>query len=226
MRQSFVTFAYLMGFIFFTHSDAFAVNSNVNSEWQLLEKGNHQFVQDPKFQKERPVLVKGQNPNTVILCCSDSRVPPELIFNQGLGEIFVSRVAGQVVDDVVVDSIEYAVATFDVSLVLVLGHSSCGAVDGALKRLRKNRGVVDSPGKGHLNAVLIPIETAIVRSGINIYAKDSLKQATKANVRYMADQLISRSSMIREGVKNGRVKVIGAKYSLKTGKVKQLFVIE
>src|SRR5436190_2242560 len=107
-------------------------------EWHELKQANKTFVRNPHYAKERAGLVKGQNPRCVVLCCSDSRVPPELVFDQGLGELFVARIAGQVADDVVIDSIDFAVHNYDVSTLVVMGHEGCGAVKGALERLRKN----------------------------------------------------------------------------------------
>lgn len=191
---------------------------------QSLSHGNKEFVDSPKFAKERKPLVKGQNPHVIMLSCADSRVPPETIFQQGLGELFVVRSAGQVADLVVVDSIEYAVRTFDSCVLIVMGHTDCGAVKGALARLRLNNGIIDTIN-GHLNAVLIPIETAIVEAGINIYGPDALKHATHANVRYIVNEIISQSPPIEEALADKRLKIIGAEYHLNSGKVKKLFSI-
>jgi carbonic anhydrase len=192
---------------------------------ESLFSGNKEFVKNPKFAKERKPLVKGQNPHVIMLSCADSRVPPETIFQQGLGDLFVVRSAGQVADLVVVDSIEYAVRTFDSCIIIVMAHTDCGAVSGALGRLQRNNGVID-PINGHLNAVLIPIETAIVEAGIDIYAPDALKQSTRANVRYIVNELISQSIPIEEAIAEKRLKIIGAEYHLDSGKVKKLFTVK
>lgn len=193
--------------------------------WHTLQHGNQQFIDNPKYAQQRAQTAKGQNPPYVVLSCADSRTPPELIFNQGLGKIFCPRVAGNTAGDQVIDSIEFAVNTWDVNTVVVLGHESCGAVVGALERLKKNNGKIDH-SNGTLYAVLIPIEKAIIKSGIDIYAKDALEQSIKANVSYTARQLIKKSPDIAKALKTGQIVIIGAVYSLKSGKVHQLFVID
>jgi len=192
------------------------------NEWNSLLEANKKFIKNNSLVKQRRVLKNGQNPSVIILSCSDSRVPPELIFNQKLGSLFVVRIAGGVVDDVVTDSIEFAVRTFDVRLIVVLGHSDCGAVAGALKHLQKNGGIVDKSRK-HLNAVLIPIEKAIIEEGIDVHGVHALEQSIQSNVKYVANQLLSRSKTISDVCKAGHVILVGAEYLLNTGQVKQLF---
>lgn len=203
-----------------------AASTCSDCDWNKLLRENEEFVHNPKYAKERARLVNGQNPHYVILSCSDSRVPPEIVFDQGLGDLFVARVAGNVVDSVVVDSIEFAVGTWDVTTLVVMGHTHCGAVEGALARLRKHHGNIDRPQGDHLNAVLIPIETAIVKAGIDIYAPNALELATRANVAYSVKQLLKRSPPILKAVKDRQIIIVGAEYSLKTGKVKELFTVD
>lgn len=193
-------------------------------EWNSLLQSNEKFVKNNTLAKQRTLLKNGQNPPIIVLSCSDSRVVPELIFDQKLGSLFVVRVAGQVVDNVVIDSIEYAVAHFDSRVIVILGHSDCGAVSGALDHLKKNAGMIDKP-REHLNAVLIPIETAIIESGINIHGPNALKESIQANIKYIANQLISRSHTISDALKSGQIILIGAEYLLDTGKVDQRFII-
>lgn len=194
-------------------------------EWDSLLQSNKKFVKNNTFKKQRTGLKNGQNPPVIVLSCSDSRVPPELIFDQKLGSLFVVRVAGHVVDDVVIDSIEYAVKTFDARVIVVLGHTNCGAVDGALKHLQKNGGVTDKP-RGHLNAVLIPIETAIIEAGINIHGAQAFEESIQAQVKYAAKQLISHSQPIATALAQGELNIVGAEYFLHTGSVEQLFVFD
>ena len=194
------------------------------TEWNSLLKSNEKFVKNHTFAKQRASLKNGQNPPVIVLSCSDSRVPPELIFDKKLGSLFVVRVAGEVVDDVVIDSIEYAVRTFDSRVLVILGHSDCGAVAGALKHLQKNAGVIDKP-RGYLNAVLIPIETAIIESGINVLGAKALEESIQANIKYIANQLLSRSHAISEALHEGQLIMVGAEYFLDTGKVDQLFIM-
>lgn len=193
-------------------------------EWNSLLKSNKKFVKNHTFKKQRALLKNEQNPAVIVLSCSDSRVPPELIFDKKLGSLFVVRVAGEVVDDVVIDTIEYAINHFDAHVIIVLGHSGCGAVAGALKHLQKNGGVTDKP-RGHLGAVLIPIEKAIVEDGINVHAANALEESIQAHVKYAANQLISHSHAICSALADGELIIVGAQYFLNTGKVDQLFVM-
>jgi carbonic anhydrase len=193
------------------------------AEWNSLLQSHKNFVKNPNFAKQRAPLKNQQNPPVIVLSCSDSRVPPELIFDKGLGSLFVVRVAGHVVDNVVIDSIEYAVNHFDAHVIVILGHSNCGAVEGALEHLQKRSGEIDTP-RGHRNAVLIPIETAIVESGINIYGLKALEESIQANIKYVANQLITRSRAISDALNRDELIIVGAEYSLNTGHVDQLFV--
>lgn len=191
--------------------------------WHFLQKQNKKFIKDPKFIKQRKKTQGGQNPNFVVLTCADSRTTPEFIFNAKIGEIFCPRVAGNTAGDQVIDSIAFAVKTWDVTTVVVMGHENCGAVIGALDHLRDNGGVVD-PENGIFNAVLIPIEKAIVAAGIDIYGPNALEEATKANVVYAAQQLINKSTIISNALANGQIIIVGSIYSLKSGKARELFV--
>ena len=196
------------------------------ADWHWLRKGNQKFVDNSRYAKQRKKLVAGQHPDCIILSCSDSRVPPEIVFQKTkLGEFFTVRVAGNVADDVVVDSIEYAVTHFYPSSIVVMGHSKCGAVIGALDHLRENHGKVDVQN-GHLYAVLIPIEMAIVEAGIDIYAPNALELSIKANVKYVCNQLLQKSPAIAKAVSSGALEIIGAEYSLETGGVTKLFSIK
>lgn len=215
---------FLATFIVFCGMEVSASHCS-DCDWEKLLAANKEFVNNPEFAQERAGLVKGQNPHYVILSCSDSRVPPEIIFEQGLGDLFVARIAGNVVDTIVVDSIEFAVTTWDVTTLIVLGHGNCGAVEGALARLRKNHGKIDHIQGDHLLAVLIPIETAIVEAGIDIYAPNALELSIKANVKYSVKQLLKRSPRILKAVQDGQIIIVGAEYRLKSGRVEQLFIV-
>lgn len=208
-----------------------SVFNGVNAELTPLEGlnnlklENEKFVNNPIFLKQRKGLVEKQNPSYVILSCSDSRVIPEHIFGQPIGNMFTVRTAGQVIDDVVIDTIEFAINNYDVVNLVVMGHQNCGAVSGALKRLKDNNGKIKMP-KAHkgndLDAVLIPIERAIVEGKVDIYAPDALEKATIANVNYISEQLKKRSSVIRKAIKNKQISLLDSVYSLETGKVKFL----
>ena len=194
-------------------------------DWRRLQLANVRFVEDPEYIRQRLETAGGQNPSYAVLSCADSRTPPELIFNKGLGKIFCPRVAGNTAGDQVIDSIAFAVATWDISTIVVLGHTSCGAVEGALARLRQNGGVIDKRN-GIFGAVLIPIERAIIKSCVDIYAPNALQQATKANVAFAAERLIEKSDIIAKALESGQIIIVGAIYDLETGVAKEQFIIE
>lgn len=197
----------------------------VEEDWRKLQLANLRFVEDPKYIQERLRTVVGQNPSYAILSCSDSRTPPELIFSKGLGKIFCPRVAGNTAGPQVIDSIAFAVATWDVTTIVVLGHTDCGAVEAALERLKMNGGVIDERN-GILGAVLIPIERAIIKSGVDIYAPNAFEEATKANIRFAAERLIKKSDVIANALACGQIIIVGSLYDLGSGVASELFIIE
>ncbi len=223
LRKTHLIRMFFLALLFMAFGSANA--ENLGCSWRTLKSGNNRFVKNSLFARQRAQVANGQNPSYVVISCSDSRVPPELVFNQGIGDLFVSRVAGQVSDNVVIDSIEYAVSHFDVSAIVVLGHTECGAVIGALKHLIKNNGAIDQIQPGHLNAVLIPIEIAILEAGIDIYAPNALDLAIQANIAYVANQLLAQSTVISNAVADGTLCIIGAEYDLQTGVAQELFFI-
>ena len=198
--------------------------SNPRAAWKSLKKSNERFVKNPTISKRRSELLHAQNPPYVLVSCSDSRVPPESIFDQLLGSLFVVRIAGNVIDNLVIDSIEFAVSSFSPSVIVVLGHSGCGAVTAAFNHLKDNNSVMNQP-YGHLGAVLNPIENAILQAKVDLQSVDGLESATKANIRYSADKLVAGSPMIANAIKKGTLIIVGAEYSLKTGKTTELFTI-
>jgi carbonic anhydrase len=190
----------------------------------LLE-GNARFVAGKdtaaaaqRSPERREKLVEGQNPFAVIVTCADSRVAPELLFDQGLGDLFIIRVAGNVISGagaVVKGSIEYAVAVLGSPLVMVLGHSKCGAVDAALKYLDDGK---PAPGAiGELVRVIKPAAASVKDKPGN-----KLENAINANVREGVKTLKGLDPLIAPAVKEGKVKVVGATYDLRTGKVTML----
>ena len=197
----------------------------VEQDWRKLQAANLRFVEDPVYIKQRLETAGGQNPTYAVLSCADSRTPPELIFNKGLGKIFCPRVAGNTAGAQVIDSIAFAVATWDVTTIVVLGHTSCGAVEAALGRLQKSGGVIDKRN-GILGAVLIPIERAIVKSGMDIYGPNAFEEATKANVAFAAERLIEKSDVICKALESGQIIIVGAIYDLATGVASEQFIIE
>ena len=174
---------------------------------QSLKDGNKRFITDHLEKaagKERLIeLAKGQKPIAAVIACADSRVSPELIFNKGLGELFVLRVAGNVATEAyaLAGSAEYAVAHLNVPLVVVIGHETCGAVKATLK---------GEPEKGNLGRLLKAVQ---VGNHLNLAA------AVRNNVIFQADQLLLESEMIRDFVISERIIVVPAVYSLNTGEV-------
>ena len=185
---------------------------------QLLKSGNKRFVAcEPKHPHEamnwRNQLEKGQHPHTVVLGCSDSRVTPELIFDQGLGDLFVVRVAGNVVDTDVTASIEYAVDHLDTRLVVVLGHSGCGAVTATINHLR------DPDGEpAEVLQLLYQIEPAAFGMPKNLDRKGQVAYAINRNVE-LAVRRLSRVPDLRRSIKTGKMIIVGAIYDMHTGKV-------
>ena len=186
---------------------------------QFLIYGNDAFlagknVTPPMGTKRRLELAKGQSPFCAYLTCSDSRVPPELLFGRGLGELFIIRNAGNTVDTAAMGSIEYAVAVLKVPLVVVMGHESCGAVDAARKVVEE-----DARFPGAIDDMIHPILPAVL--GVrNDKGKINLNDAVRENVRRVVQRLRKESDPLMLGPqKAGKLKVVGAHYDLDRGKV-------
>jgi carbonic anhydrase len=187
---------------------------------ERLRAGNRRFVSNVRSletllsQTRREELVAGQSPFAVVLGCSDSRVPAEIVFDQGLGDLFVIRVAGNIVAPSQIGSVEFAVERFATRLVVVLGHSQCGAVRATVEELRQ-------PAKRSRN--LRSIVDRIRPSVEELLAADPeldpgalLRHAVRANVRASVNQLRHGSALLEELMQDGLL-VVGAEYSLETG---------
>ena len=179
-----------------------------------LKEGNGRYttgsLQHPGQTAERRTeLAKTQHPFAAIVSCSDSRVPPEIVFDQGLGDLFVVRVAGNVINDEGLGSIEYTVDHLGTRLILVLGHQSCGAVKAA-------RETIAAKGKapGHIESLVTAIKPAVEAT-----AKDDLETTVKANVKNVVKALRSSTPILKSKVDSGEIQVIGGYYSLDTGAV-------
>jgi carbonic anhydrase len=186
-----------------------------------LLDGNRRFVdgrltyprQDPQHRQR---LVQHQDPSAIVLGCADSRVPPEIIFDQGLGDLFVVRVAGNILDDsAVLASLEYAVAHLKAGLLVVLGHEGCGAVKATLAAEAANESV-----GGHLGFVVSAIRPAIDEA--RSQGGDLLDHAIRANVARMVNQLKETEPILAGRVRDGELKIVGAYYHLETGRVEIL----
>ncbi len=178
---------------------------------QLLD-GNQRYAKHVSTHPDQSALrlqqvAKTQKPFVTVLSCSDSRVPPELLFDQGLGDIFVIRVAGNIVDDAVLGSIEFSTEQLNVPLVMVLGHERCGAVSAAVKH-------TEVPG--HISTLTRAIMPAVER--VKDKAGDPIDNAVRANVQMVVEELKS-SALLAERVKQGTLKIVGARYDLDSGSV-------
>lgn len=186
---------------------------------ELLE-GNRRFVKGELAHPRRTPadfarLAEGQAPRAVIVGCADARVAPELIFDQGVGDLFVVRVAGNVISGAgasVKGSIEYSIAELGVRLVVVLGHSQCGAVKAAIKHIDANDALPGSIGD-LVNTIKPAVTAAKGKPG------DQLSNVIKSNVERGVERLKGLKPIIADPVKSGRVKVLGAIYDLRTGRV-------
>jgi carbonic anhydrase len=159
--------------------------------------------------KRREELANSQHPFAVVLGCADSRVPPEIVFDQGLGDLFVVRVAGNVIDDHALGSIEYAVDHLSVRLIVVLGHQHCGAVKAARETI-----AAKGTAPGHIQSLVTAIQPAVEST-----AKGDLEATIKANVDHVVQALRSSTPILKAKVDSGELRVVGAYYSLDTGAV-------
>ncbi|MDH3402549.1 MAG: carbonic anhydrase [Acidobacteriota bacterium] len=189
-----------------------------------LEEGNRRFAADgpsrgPRAGRgRRRALVAGQEPFAAILGCSDSRVPAELVFDQGLGDLFVIRVAGNVVAPSLVGSVEFAAERFGTRLVVVLGHSGCGAVQATLEQLERPT-QSRSPNLQAIVGFIRPSVEALLDATPRPAPEDLLSAAVRANIRTSADHLRHGSAILERLIRDDGLLVVGAEYSLETGLV-------
>ena len=194
---------------------------NADEALKALMEGNKRFVDSLKkgpgrSAERRKEVALGQNPFVSILACADSRVAPEIIFDQGIGDLFVVRVAGNIVNPTnygIQGSLEYGALVLGTPLIMVLGHSGCGAVTGAIEALQKG---TEFPGS--INNIVQTIEPAVVKAKGE--KGDLLHNSIISNVQIGVDKLTNSDPVISDLVKKGKVKVVGANYDLKTGEVK------
>jgi carbonic anhydrase len=190
----------------------------------LLREGNRRFVMNraqatsTSHNERRLSLVSGQEPFAIVLGCSDSRVPAELVFDQGFGDLFVIRVAGNIVAPSQVGSVEFAAAKFGTRLVVVVGHSQCGAITATLDELL-GRSTTESRNLRSIVARVQPsVETVLAGKQPQDYDYDSLvRDAVRANVRTSANHLRHGSELLERLVQEDGLLVVGAEYSLESG---------
>jgi carbonic anhydrase len=183
---------------------------------KLLKAGNERFQKNQLMQvnlssTKREELVKGQSPIAVIITCSDSRVPPEFIFNQGLGDLFVIRVAGNVMDKIELGSVEYAVKYLKTPLIVVMGHDHCGAVEAAIENEKEQ--------PGNIGAITDKIEPSVKKvKAKNLQGEKLIEEVTNENI-YNSSRELKESRIIKEELQKGNIKIVEAKYMLKSGVV-------
>ncbi|MDQ5831921.1 MAG: carbonic anhydrase [Actinomycetota bacterium] len=189
---------------------------------ERLREGNRRFVSDvrshgsPASQTRRNELAAGQEPFAIILGCSDSRVPAEIVFDQGLGDLFVIRVAGNIVASSQVGSVEFAAARFGTRLVVVLGHSQCGAVLATLEELQQPTDHQSQNLRSIVDRVRPSVE-ALLATSLRHDPDALVRQAVRANIRVSANHLRHGSEILEQLVQNTGLLVVGAEYSLETG---------
>lgn len=189
---------------------------------ERLREGNRRFMSRAERriglegQERRNELLEGQEPFAAILGCSDSRVPAEVVFDQGLGGLFVIRVAGNVATPSQVESVEFAVSRLGTRLVVVLGHSMCGAVQATLEALEGPEEDRTSD-LGVIIGSIRPSVEPLLQSDIRQDREELVSRAVRANIRASADQLRHRSSILARMVDEEGLIVVGAEYSLQTG---------
>jgi carbonic anhydrase len=189
-----------------------------------LKEGNQRFVSGVRSidtivkQIQRANFVGGQTPFAIILGCSDSRVPAEIIFDQGLGDLFVIRVAGNIVAPSQVGSVEFAVELFGTQLVVVLGHSMCGAVKATIDELERPSDKKSSNVLSIVNRIRPTVEPLFATELRNDPVK-LLELSIRANILAATSQLMHGSQMLENLVEQGALKIVGAEYSLETGHV-------
>jgi carbonic anhydrase len=192
---------------------------------QRLREGNRRFTQNVRSmdvaagQAARAALVAGQHPLAIILSCSDSRVPSELVFDQGLGDLFVIRVAGNVVAPSLLGSVEFAAATFGTRLVVVMGHSRCGAIKATLDFIQHQVQVPSQNIHDILDRCRPAVETVVSAAGPNVAPERLLHEAVRANVRQSCAHLRHGSRLLERLIQEEGMLVVGAEYSLDTGQV-------
>ena len=191
---------------------------------QRLQAGNRRFVAGAQSrdmitsQTRRNELAMGQEPFAIILGCSDSRVPAEIVFDQGLGDLFVIRVAGNIVASSQVGSVEFAAARFGTRLVVVLGHSRCGAILATLEEMQLATGSQSRNLRSIVDRIRPSVE-ALLATDLRHNPAALVEHAVRANIRASANHLRHGSEVLEELIQRNQLLVVGAEYSLETGTV-------
>lgn len=197
---------------------------SANEALERLRAGNQRFVSETRSgdviagESRRREVAAAQEPFAIILGCSDSRVPAEIVFDQGLGDLFVIRVAGNIVAPSQIGSVEFAAARYGTRLVLVLGHSNCGAILATLEELSRRSEEQSRNLRSIVDRVRPSVESLMATELRHDH--DALVQAAvRANIRVSTSQLRHGSQMLEQMIQNDGLRVVGAEYSLETGVV-------
>lgn len=227
-RRNFLKFASVVGIAATTFGDSFwnieqtavadihPVNPNSISSNEAIRRlldGNQRFINQKRQYPDQSLehlrlVAKAQYPFAAILGCADSRVPAEIVFDQGLGDLFVVRVAGNVVSDTVIGSLEYSTAVLGSQLIMVLGHRRCGAVAEAIK---------NEPLPGRIGLIIEGIKPSVER--VKFRTGDNMQDAVIANIQYQTEKLQESSTILAKLLGEGKLKIVGACYDIDTGKV-------
>ena len=185
--------------------------NSANEALSEMKSGNQRFLDgkpiNTNYKSQIEETKNDQHPHTLILSCLDSRIPPEIIFDQGIGNIFVARVAGNIEEPNILGSMEFATKVKGTKLIIVMGHNKCGAVKGA----------IDDAELGNLTQLVAQIKPAIVGDTTNM--ENMLNETSKQNVKMTIADILKLSPVISELVKENKVKIAGAFYDITTGKV-------
>lgn len=182
---------------------------------QILKEGNARFIQkkreDRDYLKQVSITASGQAPYAAVLSCIDSRVPVEIVFDQGIGDLFSTRVAGNIINADVLGSIEYACKVAGSKLVLIMGHTSCGAVNAACQGVEL----------GNITELLSKIQPAVntIKGKVDNFNADHFNFVSTENVHHSAKSIREQSSILKEMEANGEIKILGATYDVGSGKV-------
>lgn len=199
-----------------THTKEFLDSLTPRKAYEVLREGNQRFIKNLKINRnllqQLNETAAGQYPFAVVLSCMDSRTSVELIFDQGLGEIFSIRIAGNIVNDDILGSMEYACKVVGTKLIVVLGHTRCGAIKGAC----------DDVEMGHLTGLLSKIKPAMHKTdnyGEDIHNHVYAEKVAYANVLQSMDEIVKRSAIIRDLFKKESIGIVGGMYSVESGRV-------
>ena len=198
-----------------THTKEFQENLTPETALTVLKEGNQRFIKNLKTQRNHLDLVEetseGQYPFAVVLSCIDSRVPAELVFDQGIGDIFSVRIAGNIVNEDILGSIEYGCAVAGSKIVIVLGHSNCGAVTAACNGVEL----------GNITALLSKIQPAVdvVRPSVEEFNAEAIQTVSNTNVGLAIETIRKESPILKKMEHKGEVKIVGAMYHVLSGEV-------